>query len=225
MVLKGEECKDINFDVAENSHDTRSIIALAAIEEFALRSVDGARTRHIAKKAKVNHAAISYYFGGKWNMYLEIIRVLIRHFSKLFTPVYEECEDFFNSENKSRARAVALLKKYLILSHQLYLKDLSSKIDMIIKREENFPTEAFDIVFEEGIRYHFSMLKRLVAFLKPDASDREISAVSIAIIGMNSSITSCRTAFLRLNGKDKLSIEDIGLFSKTIENLIDKIFQ
>ncbi|MBO5782393.1 MAG: CerR family C-terminal domain-containing protein [Opitutales bacterium] len=225
MVLKGEECKDINFDVAENSHDTRSIIALAAIDEFALRSVDGARTRHIAKKANVNHAAISYYFGGKWNMYLEIIRVLVRHFSKLFAPVYEECEAFFKSESKSRAQAIGLLKKYLVTSHQFYLKDLSSKIDMIIKREENFPTEAFDIVFEEGIRYHFSIMKDLIAFLMPDASDEEISSISISIIGMNSSITSCKTAFLKLNGKDSLSVGDIGLFSKTIENLIDKIFQ
>ena len=225
MILKGEECKDINFDVAENSHDTRSIIALAAIDEFALRSVDGARTRHIAKKANVNHAAISYYFGGKWNMYLEIIRVLVRHFSKLFAPVYEECEAFFKSESKSRAQAVGLLKKYLVTSHQFYLKDLSSKIDMIIKREENFPTEAFDIVFEEGIRYHFSIMKDLIAFLMPDASDEEISSISISIIGMNSSITSCKTAFLKLNGKDSLSAGDIGLFSKTIENLIDKIFQ
>lgn len=158
-------------------------------------------------------------------MYLEIIRVLVRHFSKLFAPVYEECEAFFKSENKSRAQAVGLLKKYLVHSHQLYLKDLSSKIDMMIKREENFPTEAFDIVFEEGIRYHFSTLKRLVAFLKPELSDEEVSAISISIVGMNSSITSCRTAFLKLNGKDSLTVSDIGLFPKTIENLIDKIFQ
>ena len=158
-------------------------------------------------------------------MYLEIIRVLVRHFSKLFAPVYEECEAFFKSENKSRAQAVGLLKKYLVTSHQFYLKDLSSKIDMIIKREENFPTEAFDIVFEEGIRYHFSIMKDLIAFLMPDASDEEISSISISIIGMNSSITSCKTAFLKLNGKDSLSVGDIGLFSKTIENLIDKIFQ
>lgn len=96
---------------------------------------------------------------------------------------------------------------------------------MMIKREENFPTEAFDIVFEEGIRYHFSTLKRLVAFLKPELSDEEVSAISISIVGMNSSITSCRTAFLKLNGKDILTVSDIGLFSKTIENLIDKIFQ
>lgn len=225
MILKSEEYRDINFDAAENSHDTRSIIALAAIDEFALRSVDGARTRHIAKKANVNHAAISYYFGSKWNMYLEIIRVLVRHFTKFFMPVYDECEAFFKSESKSRAQAVGLLKKYLITSHKLYLKDLSSKIDMIIKREENFPTEAFDIVFEEGIRYHFSVLKNLIAFLKPGISDEEVFAILISIVGMNSSITSFRTAFLKLNGKDSLTVEDIGLFSKTIENFIDKAFQ
>lgn len=102
MILKGEEYRDINFDVAENSHDTRSIIALASIDEFALRSVDGARTRHIAKKANVNHAAISYYFGGKWNMYLEIIRVLVRHFPSFLHPFTRSARSF-SSLRASRA--------------------------------------------------------------------------------------------------------------------------
>lgn len=225
MIFNAQDCKDINFEVEENSHDTRSIIALAAIDEFASRSVDGARTRHIAKIANVNHAAISYYFGGKWNMYLEIIRVLVRHFSKLFDPIYKDCEAFFNSDKKSKSKAIALLKNYLLVSHQFYLKDLSAKIDMIIKREENFPTEAFDIVFEEGIRFHFSVLKKLVAFLKPEATDEEVATIAISIVGMNSSITSCKTAFLRSSGKESLSVGDINLFSQTIENLIDKIFK
>ncbi len=225
MFFNAQDSKDINFEVDKNSHDTRSIIALAAIDEFAARSVDGARTRHIAKIANVNHAAISYYFGGKWNMYLEIIRVLVHHFSKLFDPIYKDCDAFFKSQKKSRKQAIDLLKKYLLVSHQFYLKDLSAKIDMIIKREENFPTEAFDIVFEEGIRYHFSVLKNLVALLKPEASAEEISTISISIVGMNSSITSYKTAFLRSSGKESLSEADIKLFSQTIENLIDKIFQ
>ena len=222
--FKVEEANDINFDANSKSQDTRSIIALAAIEEFAMRSVDGARTRQIAKKANVNHAAISYYFGGKWEMYLEIIRTMTRHFSKLFAPVYAECGAFLASEKKSRARAVELVKKFLTTSHQFYLSDITAKIDMILKREENFPSEAFDIVFEEGIRFHLQTLKNLVAFLLPGASESEVSTAAIALIGMNNSVSSCKTAFLKLNSKHRLTPKDIEIFTRIIERAVDKLF-
>ena len=219
-----EEAADINFDANSKNLDTRSIIALAAIDEFAMRSVDGARTRQIAKKAGVNHAAISYYFGGKWEMYLAIIKTMTRHFSKLFEPVYAECRAFLSSEEKSRRQAIALVKKFLTASHQFYLSDITSKIDMILKREENFPSEAFDIIFEEGIRFHLQTLKSLVAFLLPNASESEVSAASIALVGMNNSISSCKTAFLKLGSKQKLTQKDIEIFTQTIERAVDRLF-
>ena len=40
--------------------DPKARIFKAALEEFGLRSLAGARTREIAAKANVNHAAISY---------------------------------------------------------------------------------------------------------------------------------------------------------------------
>ena len=50
--------------------DPRARIIKAALEEFGLYSFLGARTREIAAKAGVNHAAISYYFGGKTELWL-----------------------------------------------------------------------------------------------------------------------------------------------------------
>ena len=219
-----EEAPDINFDASSKDQDTRSIIALAAVEEFAMRSVDGARTRQIAKKAGVNHAAISYYFGGKWEMYLEIIRTMTRHFAKIFDPIYAECQAFFAAEQKTRERALSLVKKFLTTSHKFYLSDITAKIDMILKREENFPTEAFEIVFEEGIRFHLKTLKKLVSFLMPSAGEEEVSAVAIALIGMNNSISSCKTAYLKINSIDKLGEKDIELFTSVIERALDKLF-
>lgn len=219
-----EEAPDINFGASLKEKDTRSIIALAALEEFAMRSVDGARTRQIAKKAGVNHAAISYYFGGKWEMYLEIIRTMTRHFAKIFEPVYAECQAFFASPKKSRDQALALLKKFLATSHQFYLDDITAKIDIILKREENFPTEAFEIVFEEGIRFHLKTLKGLVSCLMPNAGEEELSAMAIALVGMNNSISSCKTAYLKINSRKKLGQKDIERFAKIIERALDKLF-
>lgn len=54
--------------------DAKAKIINAAVEEFALLPFSAARTRQIAEKAGVNHAAISYYFGGKRELYLETVR-------------------------------------------------------------------------------------------------------------------------------------------------------
>lgn len=59
--------------------DAKSKIIKAAIEEFAMLSLAAARTRQIAAKAGVNHAAISYYFGGKKELYNETIRQLAEY--------------------------------------------------------------------------------------------------------------------------------------------------
>ena len=56
--------------------DAKAKIVNAAVEEFALLPFSAARTRQIAEKAGVNHAAISYYFGGKRELYLETVRQL-----------------------------------------------------------------------------------------------------------------------------------------------------
>lgn len=45
--------------------DPKARIFKAALEEFGMRSLAGARTREIAAKANLNHAAINYYFGAK----------------------------------------------------------------------------------------------------------------------------------------------------------------
>ncbi len=60
--------------------DTKEKILKAAAELFAKSSYEGVGIRDIAKKAQVNSSLISYYFGGKENLYKE---VLSQHFDEL----------------------------------------------------------------------------------------------------------------------------------------------
>src|SRR5258705_6888178 len=45
--------------------DTRERIVVAALEAFAERGFEGARTRDIAARAKVNQGLITYHFSSK----------------------------------------------------------------------------------------------------------------------------------------------------------------
>jgi len=56
--------------------EKRERIILAALEEFVDRGFDGARVRTICDNAKANLAAISYYFGGKKELYQEVLRYI-----------------------------------------------------------------------------------------------------------------------------------------------------
>ncbi|HEY0942575.1 MAG TPA: TetR/AcrR family transcriptional regulator [Steroidobacter sp.] len=49
--------------------DTKLAIVEAALREFADKGFDGAGTREIAQRAKVNHRLIGHHFGGKDNLW------------------------------------------------------------------------------------------------------------------------------------------------------------
>jgi AcrR family transcriptional regulator len=53
---------------------TRDALLAAATELFAERGYEGVPVRAVAKKAGVNQAMISYHFGGKRQLYREIVR-------------------------------------------------------------------------------------------------------------------------------------------------------
>jgi AcrR family transcriptional regulator len=61
---------------------TRATILAAAIEEFTMRGLDGARVDDIAERSGVNKRMIYYYFGDKNGMYLSVLESIysdIRH--------------------------------------------------------------------------------------------------------------------------------------------------
>ena len=57
-----------------NPEAKRRGILDAALEEFALQGIDGARTERIARAAKVNKALLYYYFKSKDELYAAVLR-------------------------------------------------------------------------------------------------------------------------------------------------------
>ncbi|HYA92208.1 MAG TPA: CerR family C-terminal domain-containing protein, partial [Thermodesulfobacteriota bacterium] len=63
----------MEYDASPNP-DCRERILEAAGEIFADCGFRGATVRRICERAKVNVAAINYYFGGKEKLYTEVLR-------------------------------------------------------------------------------------------------------------------------------------------------------
>ena len=57
----------------EASASSAEKILLAATDLFAANHFNGVSIKEIAKKSGVNSALISYYFGGKKNLYQEVL--------------------------------------------------------------------------------------------------------------------------------------------------------
>jgi AcrR family transcriptional regulator len=69
--------------------EARLRILEAAIEEFAARGYRGASTRQLAESAGVNLGALTYYFGGKPNLYTAALEHVIARIDDVTRPMAE----------------------------------------------------------------------------------------------------------------------------------------
>src|SRR5262245_62753677 len=60
------------------ARDSRAALVRASAIEFAERGYDAAGTDRIATRARVNKAMLYYHFGSKRELYLEVVREMVR---------------------------------------------------------------------------------------------------------------------------------------------------
>jgi AcrR family transcriptional regulator len=108
--------------MAENENEetgARRRILDVASQLFAENGLDGTSVRDIAKQAGLNLSLVSYYFGGKEGLYLE----LIQNFASDIKHQIDRVSEMFEAESMSREKIseilLMLVKTYsgLRLSH------------------------------------------------------------------------------------------------------------
>ena len=57
--------------------DPKQRLIEAGLEIFGMYNLEGATTRQLASRARVNQAAIPYYFGGKEGLYLAVVQYMV----------------------------------------------------------------------------------------------------------------------------------------------------
>lgn len=224
MVEKAQDCKCCGQRHA-NVDETRRAILEAALEEFALLSVAGARTREIAKKANVNHAAINYHFGGKEEMYRYIIEKSVEHFEQEFMPLTKEVDEFLKKDGKDHKKAIDLIKKILIFHHSFFYHPNFSKFFLLFKREELFPSFGFETIFKKTFKpFHQNFLKLVDIGSQFRHSKKENIMFAIALMNLNGALSAYKVPYLKMISQEELTAADIELFCRITEESVDRLF-
>jgi TetR/AcrR family transcriptional regulator, regulator of cefoperazone and chloramphenicol sensitivity len=155
---------------------TRDRIMEAAGEQFAERGFRGATVRMICEKAGVNISAIKYYFGGKEELYAEVLRFWHDFAIKKYPPLLGTGDDA-PSEEKLRAFIHSLLFRLLD-------KGKPAWFGKLMAREMVVPTRAFDRMVQEVMRPLNKLLASIVQEMVGDSvSEKEVLRCCTSIIG------------------------------------------
>jgi AcrR family transcriptional regulator len=164
--------------------DTARRILEAAVEVFAEEGYDGASTRSLADRAKVNLPAIQYYFGSKEGLYRaaigEIVSLVETHLAPAAAVVVTALEGKRDPE-KLFAALYQLLDAFTAL---VTSRDATASRSRFITRAEIEGKPALDLLHESVTRLGIRPCAEVVAkLLRRDADDQEILVRTLAILG------------------------------------------
>ncbi len=216
------ECGLIEKIVSGDESDPKARIARAAIGEFALRSLDGARIREIAKISGTNVAAISYHFGGKEGLYNAVVAGMSDYFDKIVGPYYEEGAEICAAENCAAARALAI--RFLIDSIRKFSTvKIVPALCLIMSREAASPSEYFQRVYGSIYEKPVEFLARLFIAASGGRTEHGEAVVFAQALWSNVRIYSSKSeAILRLHGWRDMGEPEISLLEKSLSKVLEK---
>lgn len=147
------------------STDTRTRLLEAAAEVFSEQGYRHSSVRSICQRAGANVAAIHYHFGGKEELYLELLRELGRRAFERYPATLGLAEGADAQE-----RLFAFVHAFLL---RVLAVDGFARHGRLLSREMVDPSPAFEHVVEEFIRPHFLHLRGIVAELLGPRADAQ----------------------------------------------------
>ncbi|MES9860535.1 MAG: CerR family C-terminal domain-containing protein [Candidatus Thiodiazotropha sp. LLP2] len=192
--------------------DTRNRLLNAALQSFGSRDYEGVSTREIVEMAEANISAISYHFENKRGLYHATVTYLSE---TLHTGISEHLESISLSLDQDSPEDCAEKACQLLLHffEHILLGEIGKHAPGIIFREQNQPTEAYQILFDNFLQPMNYTLAQLVAkHLGAQPSDPEVLFLVHALIGQTVIFHIGKTTLLRLLKKrsySRATIEEI----------------
>lgn len=194
--------------------NSKNRILAAATTLFAKKGFDGTSIREICKKAEVNICMISYYWGGKQELYQGIIDNLIENqieYSKSFLDLNKNPYDMTKEECRE------LLSEVMDKFVDFFYTNISSDLIVLLLKEQQKP----DFIINSPV---FDCIRSMVArILEVDKNDR---LAVFKMLFMLSQVNSPRIlpAFsLRLLGEDDFCEEDIRIIKDNLKSYISSL--
>lgn len=197
--------------------DTRAKLIRAALTVFSREGYAAATTRMIAAESGANLQAITYYFGGKPELYQGVVQHIADAMSAHIRPAADAIEARLASGAVTPADARDMVLFALKAIAHVLLVEASDDWARIILREQMQPTAAFEMLFSGGMGRMLALLVRLVAIalgLAPD--DPETRARALALLGQVLIFRMARAAALRTLDWERLGPGELAILERAI---------
>lgn len=156
---------------------TREALIRAGIEVFGRAGYDAASSRALAGAAGVNQALIGYHFGSKHGLYLAVFEHVAAEFDRQIAPaaaaMTAELARIEASPRARKARAIAAVETVLGTLLGVLTQPHTAGWAQLIVREQQQPTEAFDVLYAGIMGRMLGLLTRLAALATGDDADSE----------------------------------------------------
>ena len=198
----------------DESSKTRILEAATAL--FAQKGFDGTSIREICKKANVNLCMISYYWGGKQELYQGIIENLLEkqiEYSKNFLDLNKHPKDMSIDECADLLMIIA--DKFV----DFFYTNISSDLIILLLKEQQKP----DFIVKSPV---LDYIRNVVArILNKDADDRLVVFKTLFMLSQVNSPRILPAFSLRLLGQDDFSQEDIKIIKENVRLYINAVIK
>ena len=211
---------------------TREALIRAAIEIFGRDGFGAASTRAISESAGVNQALIGYHFGGKPGLYLAALKFIADSVTARMGPLVGAIEtelgadEATSASEKSARRALALLHGLTDALVQMLTSDESSAWARLILREQQDPSEGFDVLYENVMHRILGVTARLVARVRGgEAASEQCKLTALTIVGQALVFRAARAAVLREMGWKRLAPAEIDAIKAELRRNVAAILE
>jgi AcrR family transcriptional regulator len=202
---------------------TRDALLNAAIDVFGRDGFGAASTRAISQAAGVNQALIAYHFGGKPGLYLAALSHIVDNLKFRMAPLLDvieaELAESGGPAGKGReaARPLELLQRLTDAFVQVLTSEESSSWARLILREQQDPSEGFDILYEGIMNRMFEVTTRLVCRVRgAKTAGQDEKLVAVTILGQALVFRVARTAVLREMGWGAVAAPEVDAIKATL---------
>lgn len=210
---------------ADRSARTRARLVRAALELFARKGFAGASTREIARRARVNLAAIPYHFGGKAGLYTAVAEHIVGEMDARLAPLRDRVEAVRGGAALPPDEARALLHALLERAAAVVLTAPEAELwAPFILREQMEPTAAFDVLYRGMASRILDAVTRLLAqLLDRDPEDLEIQLRAFTLVGQVLIFRTGRAAVFRRLGWTEVGEAELAAVQRVLDANLDAI--
>ncbi len=194
---------------SERSAETRARILDAALSEFALRGLAGARTERIATAADVNKALLYYYFESKEKLYLAALEMIAGKVRDSTMAVFLR-----ESSPGERMLRAALNHFDRIVGQQEFQSLMQQEMIRLHNGEPGVMSILVKKVFEPLLIMFRSMVREGVT--SGELIEADWLQIHLASLGANVFYFLSAPIWRLISGDDPLSVESLMLRRKSI---------